>query len=79
MPREQCLYQHHDPLRSLGFLQTWQEVLHMKDHSQYLLGAWMLPSGAQGEKPTPISGLGEGLSAHRLGQMGLVQGDESAP
>lgn len=26
-----------------------------------------------------ISGLEEGLRAHRLGQMGLVQGDESAP
>ena len=27
----------------------------------------------------PISGMKEGLSAHRLGQMGLVLGDESAP
>lgn len=53
MPREQCFYQHRDPLRSLGFLQTWQEVLHMKDHSQYLLRAWMLPSEAQGEKAHP--------------------------
>lgn len=38
----------------------------------------MLP--AEQEKQSPhISGLEEGPGAHRLGQMGLVQEDESAP
>lgn len=38
----------------------------------------MLPAGQEKQSPH-ISGLQEGPGAHRLGQMGLVQGDESAP
>ena len=38
----------------------------------------MLPA-EQGKQSPHISGLEEGPGAHRLGQMGLFQGDESAP
>lgn len=49
-----------------------------QDHRQCSLGAWMLPAGQEKQSPH-VSGLEEGPGAHRLGQMGLVQGDESAP
>ena len=51
-----------------------------QDHRQCSLGTWMLPAGQRSRAGSPhVSGLEKGPRAHRQGQMGLVQGDESAP
>lgn len=48
-----------------------------KDCSQCLLGAQGTPLRSTGCR-APTSPAARGFSAHRLGQTGLVQGDESA-